>query len=181
MSIKKVYRTISEKTTSVEDPIELTQKGKVSLTTVSAYLPIPTTIEEVYSVKILPLSASARKLLYGGSVAQGGRTGFYCDLVKYNANSVSTALKYTVAANASTIANESIAMKSNALYLAERATVTAATATAGVGASESLWKKVKFFGSNAADTNYLKVMLNSTSYAQSTCRFSYEVKGYNHE
>lgn len=179
MSIKKMYRVISEKNTSVEDPIEVTQKGIVALTTVSAYLPIPTNIEVPYSVQITPLSASARKAVYGGSVAQGGRTGFYCNFTKYNANSVSTALKYTVAANASTIAGESIAMKSNALYQAVRATVTAATATAGVGASESLWTKVKFFGSNANDTNYLKVMLNSTSYAQSTCRFAYEVKGYN--
>jgi len=179
--IQKAYRTITEKTTSVEDPIELSQKGIVNLTTVSAYLPIPTTIENVYSVVLTPLSASARKAVFGGSVAQGGRTGYYSDLVKYNANSVSTALKYTVAANASTIAGESIAMKSNALYLAERATISAATATAGVGASESLWKKISHFGSNANDTNYLKVMLNSTSYAQSTCRFAYEVKGYNNE
>ena len=181
MSIQKVRRAITEKITSVEDlPIELVQRGTVALTTVSTYLPIPTTIEVPYSVHITPLSATTMKVLYGGSAGGDHRGGFYTNLTKVTANSISGSLNYASSVTVSTIAGENIALKSGALYQAVRGTITVATATAGLATvSPSLWKKVPFFSSNAAATNFLKVQLTSVSSAQAVVRFAYEVRGYN--
>ena len=182
MSIQKAYRTISEKLTSVEDPIEVTQKGKVSFKSISAYLPVPTTIQNVWSVKLLPMNASAALVLHGGSAAgiSPKKSGWHCDLVKYKANDVSTVLKFTQAANFASAPVETIALNGAVLYQFLREVGTAATATGAVGAaSASIVKKVAGFSSNANALNFLKVTLRGVSFAATNCKVAYEVKGYN--
>lgn len=178
--IQKAVRTISEKLTSIEDPIELTQKGKIAVKGATTFLAIPTTIENVFGVNIIPMNASGALAINGGSASgiSPKKSGWYCDMVKYNANDVSAALLYTTVANQASVFTGHIAVKSNAIYEAVRNIGTAATATAGVGASNSMWKKVPYFSSNANAKNFLKVTLRGASYATTNVKFAYEVIGY---
>lgn len=180
MSIDIKRRTISEKNTSVEDPIEYSQKGIVSLKSTAAVLPIPTTIKDVKTLSIMPMNASAALAILGGSNAGNAKkTGWYSDLVKYTYNSVSNVLGHATSANAK-ISEGAIAVRTSTkvLYSAVRDIATAAAAIAAVGTDDSMWKRVEGFSSNANDTNYLKVVLRSASYAVTNCKFAYEVRGY---
>lgn len=85
MSIEKKYRVITEKTTSVEDPIELVQKGTVKAKRIAAraavVLAIPTSIENPKTLTIVPLNIPTGKAIQR----------YHCDMIRYSATNASIA------------------------------------------------------------------------------------------
>ena len=172
--IEKSVRTITEKTTSIDYPIEKSQKGIVAVghkhSGKVAF--IPTMIEDPREVVITPLNAAAMRVF----------ARWYCDLVLYGATNASIA---TIAKSGATAAvNASgdghiLVLTNGKLYVSRpgiSASAGAFIASNSLVASNALFQKVDWYASNAK--RFLKI---GTISSTATCRYikySYEVKGY---
>jgi len=168
--IEKSVRTITEKTTSIDYPIEKSQKGIVAVGHKhgAKIAFIPTMIEDPRTVEITPLNAAAMRVF----------ARWHCDLVLYGATNASIATMAkaaTAASNASGGAD--VMVISNGKLLISRSTVTGTQiASATLLASNAYFQKVDWYASNAK--RFLKI---GTISSTATCRYikySYEVKGY---
>lgn len=189
--LEKARRTLSEKTTSVEYPIELTQKGEVSqvIKRGVAALIIPTNIENPKLLKITPLTDHASRVL---------RDGWYCNMQKYYASnsSVSSLLTNSATKSASLypFAQEALSLYNRQLYTAKTYVTSSNAASDSLYASDSLWKKESRYATDAPNflivtTNASKATWgNSVTSAASAAegvehyvtnlRFAFEVTGY---
>lgn len=182
MGIGKVVRTISEKTTSVEDPIELTQKGIITFVPTSKrIIAIPTTIQNPVFVDLMPMSEITSNAL-GGSKAEG----WYCDLTLYKASDVSTAF----GSIASNVLQSEVGrrVRMSGAVDAFHIYIAAASQTSNYGASKhsrlastAYWKKDERFGSNAQ--KFLKIVPANSASANFKAKkqtLAYVVTGYNY-
>lgn len=177
MAIDKVVRTFSEKATSVESPIEVTQKGIITFVPVSGRVfGIPTTIEDPRFLSLMAMSAITSNCL-GASKAES----WYCDLALYKASDVSAAFGSIASNTLKSEVGRRIRIKSASLDLfVALASMAASYASKTRLASTAYWKEDLRFANNAQ--KFLKVTIaNSASVSFKTKKqtLAYEVKGYN--
>ena len=176
MSIQKVIRTISEKTTSVEHPIEVTQKGTIAVGLKYAGLAtaIPTNIKNPKLLKITALNHAARRGIDGAAC--------YCDMELKPAASFASIFAGTAGSLASG-GIEILTINNGKGYLSSRSTVASGTwlASDSLVASDSYFTRIPWIASN--ESKFLRVELFQTATAASMegwkyAKFNYEVTGY---
>lgn len=175
MAIEKVIRTISEKTTSVEHPIEVTQKGIIGVGLKFAGLAtaIPTNIKNPKLLTITPMDANARRAF----------NMFYCDMVLKPAASFASIFDGTTASLASG-GTEILAIFNGKGYVSSKSTIASGTwrASDTLVASNSYYHKIPWIASN--ESKFLRVQLfhgiasAAVIEAWKYAKFAYEVKGY---
>lgn len=191
MGLEKKFRTYTEKTTSIDQPIEVVQYGRF-VTRISSSgegtlaVILPTTIPNVKSVQLFPLNSSG-----------AGFKQTYCDLKLYNASHslVKTALskkrnivQHTAVSN---IDETAFIIVNGKLYESQKPTAwsalqnySATGASYAQASATTIWQRNLTIASNGK--NYLKVLgkplLSKTSIASlqtlGNAQFSYEVRGY---
>lgn len=171
--IENSVRTITEKTTSIDYPIEKSQKGIVAIghkhSGKIAF--IPTMIEDPREVIITPMNAAAMRVF----------ARWHCDLVLYGATnaSIATIAKKSATGSVNASGGDNIMVLLNGkLYISRAGTTASGTwiASDSLVASNSLFKKVDWYASNAK--RFLKI---GTISSTATCRYikyAFEVKGY---
>lgn len=175
--IEKRNRTYTEKTTSIEQDIEVTQKGIISFVPVSGRVfGIPTTIEDVRFLSLMPMSAVTANAL-GASQSEG----WYCDLTLHYASGVSAAFASIASTTLQAEVGRRVRVSATdlSLYVAAASLAVGGASNAVVIASSSAWKLDTRFASNAQ--RYLLVTTpNSASVSFKTKKqtLAYEVKGY---
>lgn len=185
MAIEKVCRTITEKTTSVEQPIELTQKGKIKVTYLSTrnacVLPVPTSIKNPKSLVIIPHTLKTSKIFNQGR--------WITDFVLYSATEASLsrlliapATNTVLASLASGSANgDMLITYDGKLYIAPSAGVASSAFTSGA-TIKTAGTLIQVPFSSATNA---KCMLKITyapatvaSFTKEILSYSYEVRGY---
>lgn len=171
--IENSVRTITEKTTSINYPIEKTQKGIIAIghkhSGKIAF--IPTMIEDPRTVQITPLNAAAMRVF----------ARWHCDLVLYSATNASIATvgkkSATAAVNASG-GDDIVTILNGKLYQIRPGTTNAGSkiASDSLVASNSLFKKIDWYASNAK--RFLKIGTISSTATCLYIKYAYEVKGY---
>jgi len=171
--IENSIRTITEKTTSIDYPIEKSQKGIVAIghkhSEKIAF--IPTMIEDPRIVQITPLNDNAKRVFERWS----------CDLVLYGATnaSIATIAKKSATAALNASGGDSIMVLLNGKLYISRTGITALgswIASDSLVASNSLFQKVDWYASNAK--RFLKIGTNSSTASCLYIKYAYEVKGY---
>lgn len=186
MSIGKVVRTISEKTTSVQDDIEVSQKGIISFVPAAAtglVFGIPTTIQNPVMLHLLPMNADTAGALGGNS--SGSACPWYCDLTLHHASGVSRA--FASLASISYVEDIGRRIRISAtdlsLYVAQASMAANYASNTVVIASSSLWKLDERFASNAK--KYLMVTISkyasATNFHVKKQVLAFEVRGYNYD
>lgn len=181
MAIEKTVRTITDKTTTVEDKIELSQKGEVSSVYIAGraagVLAIPTNIPNPHTVTLVPKNKLTGKVLQR----------WYCD---YNLYPVTEATLAKLLALASTATVGSLASDVDDVMVSYNGKLYVGT-DSGVGSSQlgspslvvgssSLFKQVPWIASG--ESKLLKLIFHSVatvaSLSKADLKFKYEVKGY---
>ena len=175
--IEKRNRTYTEKTTSIDQEIELTQKGIITFVPASGRVfGIPTTIPDPRFLSLMPISSITAEAL-GASLAQG----WFCDLSLHYASGVSAAF----ASIASGVLNSEIGRRLRIsktaldLYVAQASMAAGSASNTVVIASTSLWKAEDRFQDNPQKF-LLVTIANSASVHFKTKKQSlaYLVTGY---
>ena len=175
--IERVNRTYTEKTTSIDQDIELSQKGIISFAPGSGrVIGIPTMIKDPRLLILQPMSAITSNAL-GASLAQG----WYCDLTLHYASAVSAAFASLASGVLLSEIGRRIRISSASLdlYVANASMASNSASNTVVIASDSLWKKVERYSGNAK--RFLVVTIaNSASVSFKTKKqtLAYEVRGY---
>jgi len=185
--IEKVARTLSEKATSVEQEIELSQKGIVAigLKKQAVCLVVPTNISSPRTLTLTPLNAVAATLL---------KHGWHCDFVLKSATEASLAslLKLATAASLATNANSILLKYNGKIYIGNdnlaAASYEAKVASTFTGASNYWFKRVSWIASIGSGGEQYKLLKVSTGIkvasggavvaANRTVKYAFEVKGY---
>ena len=190
--IEKVARTLSEKATSVEQEIELSQKGivAVGLKHNTICLVVPTNIPNPKTLHLTALNVRAAVLL---------RNGWFCDLVLKSASEASIALllrpSATGASNASSAdGGHFLTVRKGRLQqgksgLASKAVFGKAIAASGTyGASKSWFEPLSWIasiGSGGEQYKLLKIHTNlalasggAAVAANKDIKYAFEVRGY---
>lgn len=169
--IEKAIRTFSEKNTSVETDIEVSQKGIIAFApTSSNIIGIPTTIDNPVILHLQPLS----------SITMAALQSWYCDLKLYQAASVFTAFASLASASTDEEIGARLRMDAStkSLFVARKSLTTSEVLDNKLS-DTTLWKKDDRFLNNAK--KYLKVVANAGSASLKTKKqfLAYEVRGYN--
>lgn len=175
--IEKTNRTYTEKTTSIDQDIELTQKGIITFVPVSGRVfGIPTTIKDPRLLSLMPMSAITSNAL-GASLAQG----WYCDLSLHYASGVSAAFASIASTTLESEVGRRVRISKTALdlYVAGASLAAGGASNAVVIASSSAWKADQRFADNAKKF-LLVTIANSASVSFKTKKqtLAFEVKGY---
>lgn len=181
MPIYKKHRALSEKTTSVQDPIEVVQRGVISFVRSAngGRFVIPTNITgNIVALNLTPLSRLTAKALSASSVLNG----WYCD---YTLHYATDGLK-VFGSVASTVTPAEIGYRLRMstdykLYVAMASMAATTAASNSRLASNSLFRQLVDFGTN--QQRYLIVEAGALAgSAASTIgkklKLSYEVVGY---
>lgn len=179
MPIYKKHRTLSEKTTSVEDPIELIQRGVITFAPSKGRgLLIPTQITNPVMLNIIPMSAITAQAWHGGSAAG---VVPYSDLTLHYATNAASSCFGSLASNV-LIAEigKRIRMVDSKLYVATASMAANSASNTGVTSTASTsWRQLEEFGSNAK--KYLVVTIPNAASAYFKVKkqsIAYEVVGY---
>ena len=188
MSIKPKYRVLGEANTSVQDPIEVTQKGEIVMTKSSATVAfVPTTIKNPKIATILPLmnlfvrqsaSASVKNLPsaeLNTALTPSSGLKLYTASQAYASGSflTSAAVKNAYKGQVFIDATSKELYKMKALKAASN---SASAATIGaVLASDSLSAVFVEKIPHMANVKFIKL---SDVTAATTIAFNYEIKGY---
>ena len=175
--IEKTARTYTEKTTSIDQDIELSQKGIITFVPVSGRVfGIPTTIQDPRLLHLMPMSAITSNAL-GASLAQG----WFCDLTLHYATGVSAAFASIASNTLNSEVGRRVRISATALdlYVAGASLAVGGASNAVVIASSSAWKKDQRFTSNPKKF-LLVTVANSASISFKTKKqtLAYEVRGY---
>ena len=172
--IEKSVRTIGEQHTSIDYPIEKSQKGIIAFGHKHGekILFIPTMIEDPKLVTITALNDACRKVL-----AQG----WSCDLVLYGATnaSIATVAKAATGASNASGGEDIVVIYDGKLYQSLPGNTASGSQLASaslVTASSSLFKRIDWYASNAK--RLLKIHTLSSTASAKYIKYSYEVKGY---
>ena len=180
MSIDISRRTITEKTTSVEDPIELSQKGTVSVVHISGRAPgvlaVPTNIPKPKSVTLIPMNSLTAKVLQR----------WYCNYNLYPVTEATMAKLLAKSATAASLASgltDVLVSYNGKLYISDSTTTIGSSQLASaslITASDSLFKKVPWIASAEAKLLAINFQGIATiaSLSKAELRYSYEVRGY---
>lgn len=175
--IRKVERTVTETGTTINQDVELSQKGHIQTVVLSGKIfAIPTTIPNPTNLSLLALNSDAAIALG----ASGGIAGVYSDLVLHFA----TGASLSFASIASDVDDADIGLRirmTNAykLFVAKGTGGTASAASDSLIVEGDFWRELTEFGTN--QKKYLLVNIaNSASAGLKTvkCNFAYEVRGY---
>lgn len=175
MPIYRKHRGLSEKTTSIEDPIEVVQRGVISFVpTKGKSFYIPTQITNPVMVKLQARSVSTANAL-GGSIAQG----WYCDLSLHYATNAASSGFGSLASNVLlSEVGKRIRLYNGKLHVAT-ASCYATSAESTELSALATWRALDEFGSNAQ-----KYLIINTPNAASVWfklvkqHLSFEVVGY---
>ena len=190
--IEKVARTLSEKATSVEQEIELSQKGIVGIGLKSGVicLIVPTNIPNPKILTLTPLNAGTATLL---------KHGWHCDFVLKSATEASMAsilrISATNASNASGADGGDYLVKKNGrLYqgksgLASKAEFGKAIAASGTYVASKSWfvplNWIASIGSGGEQYKLLKISTGiklasggAVVAANRNIKYAFEVRGY---
>lgn len=173
--IEKSIRTYSEKTTSIDQLIEKSQKGIASerLKGAKKTLIIPTMLDNPKSIIITPLDVNGAALV---------SRGWFSDMVLYKASNsnVSVVLNEgTNAASNASLMSDVLVLESRKLYQSVVAVSSAQIASNSlVTASGALFRELTDYGTN--QKRYLVVTTRATDSAAASgqTRFAWEVRGY---
>jgi hypothetical protein len=177
MAIEKVCRTITEKTTSVEQPIELTQKGIIQFVPKSGkVLGIPCLIPNPKVLTLIPMTLITAQSLSASGL--GG--GWYSDLSLHYATAVSNCFLDVASTVLEADKYDRIRMKSNYTLYQTLASMAATSASYATNFNQaSLYKQLPEYGTNAK--KYLVVnVANSASalFKVKKQKLAYEIRGY---
>lgn len=172
--IENAVRTYTEKTTSIDQDIELSQKGVVTLVPkAGVVLGIPTTIKDVRSLTFTPMSSITASALSAAA-------GWYCDLALYKASDVYNTFASIASGILQAEIGKRLRMSSDyKLYVALASMAATSCASNSRLASGSVFRQLTQFGTN--QQKYLKVVVRnaaSGSYKAKKQSFAYEVRGY---
>ena len=183
MPIYKKHRTLSEKTTSIEDPIEIKQSGVIQFAPAdsAAGFLIPTTVTNVVGLRINGLSAVTNYILGASGAAAKKTAGWWSDLtLHYATHAASLAFGSMASAVAPTAVGKRLKMHNGKLYTALASLAEGSCSTTGFVTSlaSGNWRQLEEFGSNAQ--KYLVVTLGNgvTLFASVRHDIAYEVIGY---
>lgn len=180
--IEKAKRTITNKTTDIDEDIELSQKGIISFVPMAStglIIGIPTTIKDPRMLTILPMNANTTGAMNANAAGSG--SPWYCDLTLHYASAISRAFGSIASTVLEAEVGRRVRISSTdlSLYVANCSLAAGGASNAVVIASESAWKLDPRFASNAK--KYLLVTV--TKYASALFHakkqlLAYEVKGY---
>ncbi len=179
--IRKVERTVTETGTTIDQDVELSQKGKfiVVPTTSGAnvLLAIPCNIPNPETLNLYPLTANSARALG----ASDGEAPAYTDFVLHWATGA-TQTYASVASNSNIDEiNHRLRMDtaSYSLFVATASQTSGNVGSNALLASNSLWRKVDGYANNPR--KYLLVNIAniaSTIYQTKKMWFKYEIRGY---
>lgn len=177
MPIYRKHRSLSEKTTSIEDPIEVVQRGVISFvpTKGTSFL-IPTQIENPVMVKIQGRAATTAQALGASAKCQS----WYCDLSLHYATNAASSGFGSIASNVLlSEVGKRLRLKGSKLYVAVASMAAGSASNAVVGASNSLWRELPEFASGAKKYLVVNVPNSASTYFKAKkTHISYEVVGY---
>jgi len=177
--IGKVERTVTETGTTLDQNIELSQKGEFVIVSslTSKLFAIPCNIPNPETLNLYPVEADAAEALR----ASDGSVPWYTDFVLHWATGAS--LTYGSIASNVNLAEVGHRLRmdtaSYSLFVATASAYATGAASNTRLASKSFWRKVDGYASN--QRKYLLVNIAniaSESYQATKLRFKYEVKGY---
>jgi hypothetical protein len=174
--IEKVNRTYTEKTTSIDQEIELSQKGIMTFVPRAATgndIGIPCMISDPRLITLTPMTGlTASALLTTG--------GYSCDLVLYKASDVYNTFASIASGILLAEVGRRLRMSSDyKLYVAKASMAATSCASNTRLASGSVFRQLEQFGTN--QKRYLKVVIdNAASGALQAQKqtLAYEIRGY---
>ena len=177
MPIYKKQRSLSEKTTSIEEPIELVQRGVISFVPSkgTSFL-IPTQIKNPVMVSIMARGATTAQALGASVKCQS----WYCDLSLHYATNAASSGFGSIASNVliSEIGTR-LRLKGSKLYVAVASMAAGSASNAVVGASNSLWRELPEFASGEKKYLVVNVLGSASTYFKvKKTKISFEVIGY---
>lgn len=180
MPIYRKHRALSEKTTSIEDPIEVVQRGIISFVpskACGAFL-VPTQITNPVGLRITPMSSMTAQALNCGSV---GGTHIWSDLTLYYATAAASSCFGSLASLVTPAEiGRRLRIYNGHLYVATASLAATSAENTELSTTASIyWRKLDEFGSNAK--KYLKVVVPNTSSAYFIKKkqlLAFEVVGY---
>ena len=175
--IGKVERTIGEQHTSINQEIELSQKGQIQTVALSGkILSIPTNIPDPRILTLTAMNAYAGAAL--GASGKGGH--WYSDLTLHYATGASLCFASIASSVVAADIGKRIRMNSSyKLFVANGLGSAASAASNSLIVDGAFWKELGAFGAN--QQKYILVTLASTAstaFIGNKCNFAYEVKGY---
>lgn len=170
MPINNKIRTVTEKITSVELPLEQVQYGVISyrVNAGATSLVIPTNIAKASIINLVALDLGTATIL---------SSGWHSTLDKTVIANVTSVLGHTVAA-ATNVTPDSICTKDGILYECLKTVPSAQNPQNAVGVDSTMWQPIKFFTQSTSAENYLIIALRTAVAAQTTIRLAFEVRGY---
>jgi len=177
MGLEKTIRTFSEKATSVESEIEVSQKGVLGFRVFRAQynVIIPTNVKVVKSVEFTPMNASTAHFL---------TNGYHSDLALYEAtnSNVSTAIIRSASVDDVTYtipAKDFLVLTGRNLYQSVASmTSTLAASNSLITGSESLWTKQEDYGSNSKKYLVITGRIGASAASFANLKLAYDVRGY---
>ncbi len=178
--IENVARTVTETGTTIDQQVELSQKGIIQIvpSVTGRHFVLPCNIPNPKVFTICPMTENAAIALGASSTEPVP----WSDLILHYATGANVS---AFASIASTVLEAEVGYRyrmdtaSFALYVAAASQGATTAASNARLASNSLWKKVHTFGAN--QKKYLKVFVNQTAsdvFQAKKIKFSYEIKGY---
>jgi len=177
MPIYRKHRALSEKTTSIEDPIEVVQRGVITFVpSKGRTFFIPTQITNPVSLRIFPMHATSAQAFVDSSA--GGMT-WYSNLKLHYATNAASSGFGSIASN---VLLEEVGKRIR-LYNGKLHVATASCYATSAENTElsalTTWRKLEEFGSNAQ--KYLVVTMPNIASAYFVAKkqwINYEVVGY---
>lgn len=181
MPIYKKHRGLSEKTTSIEDPIEVKQRGIISFVpSKGRTFLIPTHIENPVMLKLEPLSLPSQKWMNGGSNASTVNHGYFTDLSLHYATNAASSAFGSIASNVLLAeVDRRLRLKGSKLYIANASMAAGSASNAVVGASDSLWRELPEYASGSKKFLVVTVQNGASAYFKAKKQtIAFEVIGY---
>ena len=179
MAVGKKLRTITEKTTSIEDPIELSQKGIIQFVPSKGNkILIPCLIPNPMILNLMPMTQLTRKALSGGSNASAG--GWSCNLQLYHATNAASSAFGNIASNVlEADKNDRLRLGPTGILYQSKASMAANSCSNAALTNATNWKALPEYGVNGK--KYLVVDLHNSASALFKAKkqkLAYEVRGY---
>lgn len=177
MPIYKKHRGLSEKTTSIEDPIEVKQRGIISFVpSKGRTFLIPTHIGNPVNLKLQAMSDVTAQALGASAKCQT----WYCDLsLHYATNAASSGFGSIASTVLLAEVSRRLRLKGSKLYEAVASMAAGSASNAVVGASNSLWRELPEYASGTKKFLVVTMPNSASTYFKAKKQtISFEVIGY---
>lgn len=175
--IEKVARTVTETGTTIDQDVELSQKGQIQTVVLSGkQFTIPTTISNPKMLTLMAMNSDAA----GALGASGGITAVYCDLTLHYATGASLAFASIASdVDAADVGKRLRLSTDYELFVAKAVTGAASAASDSLLADTDFWTKLDSFGANQKKYLLVNVANSASAFLKvKKCSFAYEVRGY---